>query len=315
MQGLLVVEAGERAPQRLRRKALDLTDQAIAKVEQIAGNDPKAIHDVRRRLKELRALTLLLSSDLPEAGRAERNFFRDAGRELSTARDAKAALEAFDRLRERFADEWKPRQFQKIRGALAERVESNVDPDKMQRLHSELLVQRGRIAAWPVDEMRREALWRAITRSYRRARTAMETAIEERTVEAMHEWRKRVKVHWYHAQFFSAEDLAKLEPYAELLRNLSRSLGEHHDLVLVDEACRRFPQSFGTYRYVQSFRRFVSRGLTELEERAGRELFEEKPRAWTRRVRQAVSAERLRVGPKKAPQRAAARSAISAYRA
>src|SRR5438477_5508309 len=105
-QQSLLIEADERAPQRLRRKALESADALAATFEGILEGDAHAIHDARRRLKELRALTSILS-----VAKNERRFFRDAGRMLSAARDAKAALEGFDRLRERFASEWKPRQY------------------------------------------------------------------------------------------------------------------------------------------------------------------------------------------------------------
>src|SRR5437867_2071338 len=187
MKEFLVVEAGERAPQRLRRKALDLTDDAIAGLDQIRGSDPAAIHAVRRRLKVLRALTRILGTS------SEEGFFRDAGRELAAARDAKAALEAFDKLQKRFKDDWKPKQFQKIRRTLSERVGADVDAATIDRLRGALTVERGRIAAWTVDEMRRDDLWDAVSRSYRRARRGMRNAIEQRTPAAIHEWRKRVK--------------------------------------------------------------------------------------------------------------------------
>jgi hypothetical protein len=264
---------------------------------------------VRRRLKELRALTLILGTA------SDGNFFRDAGRELAAARDAKAAVEAFDKLHKRFKDEWKPKQFQKIRRALSERVRADVDAATIGRLRGELMVERGRIAAWTVDEMRRDDLWDAVTRSYRRARRGMRTAVEERTPAAIHEWRKRAKMHWYHAQFLATVNLARLEPQIELLRALSRTLGEHHDLVLVADLCRRSPELFGTHRYVRSFQRFLALRLAELQdeaERAGGELFIEKPKAWIARVRETTSREPQRIGPKKSPQRTPGSSAIFA---
>jgi len=301
MEEFLIVEAGERAPQRLRRKALDLTDDAIARVDQIDGDDPAAIHAVRRRLKELRALTRILGTA------SEEDFFRDAGRELAAARDAKASLDAFDKLQKRFKDDWKPKQFLKIRRALSERVDARVDASTIEKLRDALIVERGHIAAWTVDEMRRDDLWEAIARSYRRARRGMRSAAEERTPATIHEWRKRVKMHWYHAQFLAAVNVARLEPQIELLRGLSRTLGDHHDLVLIADLCRRSPELFGTKRYVQSFQRFVTHRLTELQdeaERAGGELFIEKPKAWAARVRDGASREPRRIGPKKSPPRA-----------
>ena len=95
MMEFLLVEADERAPQQLRRKALDLTDSLIAKLDANGPRDGKSIHDARRRLKELRALTSILRNALPRGGKAERKFFRDAGRELSGARGATTPADAY----------------------------------------------------------------------------------------------------------------------------------------------------------------------------------------------------------------------------
>jgi len=312
MNEFLVVEASERAPQRLRRKALDLADQAIGRLDAMATGDQKALHDVRRRLKELRAMTALLKQPDDE-------FFRDAGRDLADYRDAKAAVEAFDHLRERFAPEWTPRQFGKVRRALEARVRPIVEQTIIERLRRGLLVERGQIAAWTVDEMKRDELWGELTRSYKRARRAMRIAMQEKTPENLHEWRKRVKIHWYHAQFFADVSLAKLDPHTELLRKLSRALGDHHDLVIVDELCRALPD-FGSPRYVTLFRSFIASRLGELEvdvESIGRSIFATRARNWEVRMRLTAAPQDilLRLGPRKSPPRATnptSSSAISA---
>jgi hypothetical protein len=310
MNEFLVVEAGERAPQRLRRKALDLADEALSRLDEMASGDQKALHDVRRRLKELRAMATLLAQ--PDV-----NVFRDGGRLLASYRDAKAAVEAFDHLRERCAVEWTPRQFLKIRRALAARVPPTIDARVTESLREGLLVERGQIAAWPVDEMKREQLWRAITRSYRRARRSMRSALEEKTPERLHEWRKHTKIHWYHAQFFADVSLAKLEPHTDLLRKLSRTLGDHHDLVIVDALCQITPELFGSPRYVKLFRQFMARRLSELEvdaESIGRDLFATRARSWEVRIRLTASPPdvRLRIGPRKSSSRSPGSSAATA---
>lgn len=288
MNEFLDVQGGERAPQRLRRKALDLADDAFARLDAMSAGDPKALHDVRRRLKELRALVSLL-------GQPDVRFFGNAGRALSSYRDAKAAVEAFDRLRERFATEWTSRQFQSIRRSLMQRCAENVDEQIVKDLRAALVVERGQIAAWPVDDMKREELWRAITRSYRRARRAMRAARQELTAENLHQWRKRVKIHWYHAQFFADVNIARLD--AETLRKLSRRLGDHHDLVIVGALAATAPQNF---------RRCVATRLRELEVDAlamGRELFAARARNWEVRVRLTASPAdvRVRMRPVKPP--------------
>ncbi len=289
MNEFLDVQAGERAPQRLRRKALDLADDAFARLDAMSAGDPKALHDVRRRLKELRAMASLL-------GQSDVTFFGDAGRVLSPYRDAKAAVEAFDRLRDRFATEWTPRQFQSIRRTLVQGCAENVDATIVKDLRAALFVERGRIAAWPVDEMKRDELWGAIRRSYRRARRAMRAARQELSAETLHEWRKRVKIHWYHAQFFSEVNIATLD--TESLRRLSRRLGDHHDLVIVNSLCATAPDVF---------RRCVAMRLRELEVEAltmGREVFATRARNWEVRVRLTASPAdaRVRVRPAKSPE-------------
>lgn len=283
MNEFLAVELGELAPQRLRRKALDLADDAAARLEQLRDDDPTTIHEVRRRFKELRAMVRLVGDVLPHGGRLQREWFRNAGRLFAPQRDAKAALECFDRLRERFKEEWTPRQFLKIRRALERHAPPVSDPLMVRQLRAEMAVERGRIAAWPVDTMQAHDLWRAITRAYRAARRDMRTALSEGTHEAFHAWRRSEKVVWYQAQFFEFLGMAQFEEQIKMLRKLSRVLGDHHDLVVIDDRCRLTPEAFGSPRYVRRFRGFLARRMRELEEQAesaGGEVFAQRPREW-----------------------------------
>jgi len=178
-----------------------------------------------------------------------------------------------------------------------------------------MIGERGRVAAWPVDEMRRDELWTALARSYRRARRGMRRAVAQRTVEAIHEWRKRVKSHWYHAQFLTEVKLMPPDPRLDALRNLSRTLGHHHDLVLIDDLCRQSPELLGSSRYVKLFRTFVSRALVELfedAEHAGSECFRHPAGTWIDSIRERAAEARIRIGPKKTPQRPQARPAMLA---
>jgi CHAD domain-containing protein len=296
MQPLLFIAADERAPQRLRRKALDTADSLVDTLDGVAKGEAHAIHDARRRLKELRALTLLL-----RLGKDERRFFRDAGRMLSVVRDNKAIVEGFGRLRERFASEWKPRQYQKIERALKAGLDATVNQESLDNLRIALTIERGRIAAWPVDEMHRDALINALAQSYRRARRGMRRAFEERTAKAMHSWRRRVKMHWYNAQFLTEVNVLPSDTDVETLRQLQRTLGQHHDLVLIDEICARSPELLGSERYVRRFQTFVARALAEHfveAERIGGVLLAQSTRQWI-----LTAAPRIRIGPKKSPLR------------
>src|SRR2546428_7160807 len=215
MTEFLLVEAGERAPQRLRLKALELLDESIAGLDLLGVDARKASHDVRRRLKEVRALVGLLRDALPDKGREERDLFRDAAAELAAVRDSEAALSAFDRLRERFGSVWTPRKFLSIRRALKQRAVSTVSDASVEQVRSVLRIERGRIAAWPVDEMPRDDLLPAFVRGYRSARRRMRRAMQERSAVRFHQWRRRVKTHGFQTQFFTTVGLTMLESHRE----------------------------------------------------------------------------------------------------
>lgn len=299
----------------LRQRALDLVDAAIATLHENSPDRDKAVHDVRRRLKELRAVAELLRNRLPHHGRSDRHLFRDAGRTLAAARDSKAAVEAFDRLREHYAEEWTPRQFMKIRVALSRRLASELGTQDahvpvdalVDALIDALVVERRRVAAWPVDGMRQDELWDAIRRSYRRSRRAMSAAHDTKNPELLHRWRRRVKTHWYHAQLVTRAGLAQLDERAKALRKLSRILGNHHDLVVIDQLIEESPDEFGSPAYVKRFRGFVDRRMRKLEDDAlslGAELFEERTRAWEAQTRL--------TGPRRGPKQAVRREQASA---
>ena len=58
----------------------------------------EAIHDVRKRIKKIRAVIRLVRDDLgKEIYQQENHCFRDAGRRLSEVRDAQVLLETFNK--------------------------------------------------------------------------------------------------------------------------------------------------------------------------------------------------------------------------
>ncbi len=305
------VEAAELAPQRLRRRALELLDDALSRLDRFQGDDPKIVHDLRRRFKELRALAHMAADALPHGGRRERALFRDAGRCFGAQRDAKATVEAFDRLREHFASEWTPRQFLKIRRALATQIVLPPDPVALANLRMQLADERSRIAGWPIDFMTVRDLRIAFARSYRSSRRAMRAALRDGTADKFHAWRRQAKTLWYQAQMAELLGMGAFESRIKALHKLSRVLGNHHDLVIIDDLCQRSPERFGSPRYVRRFRSFLVRRMRDLEKDAesiGDELFAQRPREWAG----LEAARQRRIGPKRSASRPAARSAISA---
>jgi len=233
----------------LRRHALDLIDEALA------TND---VHEIRKRLKELRAITDLLRSRLPHHGREDRIAFRNAARRLAGARDAEAALEAFDGLG--------TSDFAEIREMLACRSAHPVDADAIAAV---LVAARRRVAAWPVEGMHDDDVFSAFRRSYRRARNAMAAATEAETPELFHEWRKRTKALWYESRLLSDDS-------AKRLHKLSAVLGDHHDLAILDHLLRASPETYGDPIAVLRLLTLIAARTRDLQHRAtslGEDLF------------------------------------------
>lgn len=233
----------------LRRTALDLIEEALATSD---------VHEVRKSLKELRAITDLLRSRLPQHGREDRIAFRNAGRRLAGTRDAEAALEAFDSLG--------TSEFAEIRDALASRVSHSVDRSAVT---ASLVAARRRVAAWPVEGMHDDELWSAFRRTYRRSRNAMAAALDSGTPELFHEWRKRTKTLWHQARLLGDDSAKKLH-------KLSTLLGDHHDLAVIDHLLRESPETYASPIHILRLLGIIEERMRELEIEAasrGTELF------------------------------------------
>jgi CHAD domain-containing protein len=305
----LRIKSRETISHGLRRVALAAAEEAIENLAQPTADD--AIHETRKRLKELRALMRLASAAMPDKGRAPRAALRDAGHRLADARDRQALVESFDALGKHFADRWGPRRFQKIRKTLVQRASVVQEPDleAVDEVRTTIRIARRAVTGWAEQLDTFTSIEGSLRRSYASARRQMRRAGHDHTPEALHEWRKRVKEHWVHAQ--AIEDIwpAIMKPYEQSLHDLSRKLGDHHDLAML----RGIEPPIASPRVLRQFRGDVSQRMDELEaeaERLGMLIFEEKPQAWIRRIRgywtawrETTRQSRPRKGPKAAPRR------------
>ena len=60
--------------------------------------------------------------------------------------------------------------------------------------------------------------------------------------ENYHEWRKRVKDHWYHVRLLEGFGTLGCGSYEKSLKELETLLGEDHNLVVLREKCKRSPR-------------------------------------------------------------------------
>ena len=251
-----------------------IADEQIARArEQLTDHKlprEKRVHEARKRFKETRALLRLVREPLGDHFAEENASFRDAGRELATARDADAVLEALEQLE-------LPRA---IRNRVRRRLHARKSADAplaelIQRTLQQLTVAQTRIAQWPSMDDSFATLVPGLMRTYREGRRAMRRA---KSAEELHEWRKHVKTHWYHVLLLRESWPGMAKALASELHDLSDALGHHHDLDVLRGLAGDVPELVTA---IDDRQRTMEHEAHEL----GARIFAEKPNAWLARMR------------------------------
>jgi CHAD domain-containing protein len=241
--------------------------------------DAEAIHDARKRLKKTRALLRLTRPALKrKAFRARNRALRDAGRELSAARDAEVLAETVADLASRYPGR---AAFEPVRSVLAAREE---EPDGSVETIDALIE-----TSWPLRRLEADMFAAALERTYVRGREAFAVADREPTAENLHEWRKRVKDLWYQERLLEEIWPGVLKAQAKEAKKLSKLLGEEHDLSELASTLRGDAELAALSSDLQPLiaeRRSV---LLARSRALGRRVYAEKPKHFARRFARYVA--------------------------
>lgn len=288
----------EHPPAALRRCAREQLEDAIDQLERRRGEDPvAAVHEARKSLKKTRAVLRLIQRDISKRSyRRENRALRDAARSVSEVRDADVMVETVDGLKGRFAGQVPAKSFTGLRRRLATqaRAARDVEEGVIAQLVDDLRGALTRVDDWPLEDIGWATARRGAVRSYRRARKAGTVAVERPTAENLHEWRKRVKDHWYHQRLLEEAWPPVLAAQAEEAHALSETLGDEHDLAVL---AQQLTDSDGPLSNLSvdedELLELVARRRAELVEAAtqlGRRIFAEPPKAYGRRLKRYVRA-------------------------
>lgn len=220
----------------LKRIARKQAQQAIAEMEEPAGGLHEAVHQVRKRFKKIRGLMRLVRPAFPQY--AEENaWYRDAGREISRARDAESMRNTAAKL---VSGENSPEladALQALIAALTDRQEritaeaAGLD-EQLIRLAADQREALGRIASWRVKGQPDSTVIKGLKQTYARGFDALDLLESADTTddEDWHEWRKRAKYHWYHTRLLVSVWKPVMKARKGELSRLSDLLGDEHDL-------------------------------------------------------------------------------------
>ena len=214
---------------RIALEQIEIAEARLTSREDTAA----AIHDARRCLKRLRALLRLIRPALAETiFRREANRLAGIGRLLADARDRHVLEQTLAKIDTRFGT------LPKSVGAKLTKLMANGGGARGTRASA----QERRQALEGLDAARKffarigrreigfEHLAAGVERSYRKARRTFRKAYENGTDEAFHEWRKTVQQHWRHMQLISRAWPDVLSGRAGEAKELSRLLGDDHDI-------------------------------------------------------------------------------------
>jgi CHAD domain-containing protein len=274
----------EPVPQGIRRI---VREEIAAAVRHLAGQGltdrDEAIHEARKNIKKIRGALRLVQPELGEIYGLENAFFREIGRRLSQFRDAGAILETFDGLRARYRGEAHASTMASIRRRLVARkaeVEKQDNIGETLAGAAEALRQsEARAAAWPLSNDGFPAIAAGLEATFRRGQKAMARARKHPRPENDHEWRKRVKEHWYHVRLLESAWDGAMPAYERRLKDLETFLGEGHNLVVLRER----PEARQISRLIGEYREELRRDALALGER----IYTGKPAHFTKRVRDA----------------------------
>ncbi len=273
----------------LRRIADEQTARALAEIDDDGLDFARKVHQARKRCKKMRGLLRLVRpafNDYSDENRA----FRDAARLLSGVRDTRTLIRTYDAVTEHFEHQIDRRAFAPIRARLTRDArkarEDRGTRERMREVRRAMEAARDRAAKWKLDDDGFDAIAGGVGKTYGRARKRMQEAWSDRTGGKMHEWRKRVKYHWYHARLLSDMVPAMTGPQADAADDLSDLLGDHHDLVTLEARVGEAPEDFGAATDLEAFRALIGERREALAEEAfalGRPALAERKKALVKR--------------------------------
>jgi CHAD domain-containing protein len=281
------IEKGEPISEALPRIVMERIDAAYTQLHDRARTPEERVHGARKRFKEARAAIRLIRGPLESHFAVENAWFRDAGRDLAALRDADAVLEAIGTLEpEGFHERRVHRRARRRLVRLRDRARIADLDSRIENAAAQLPLAKARVTLWPRLSDDFASIGGGLRRTYRDGRRAFQLAAKKPSPEAFHEWRKRVKDHWYHTQILRHVWPEVMKPYRDQMEELSDALGDRHDLDVAQELVLDQASPFGNDFEIRVLRDMVQLRAANLSRNAiriGALIYAEPSRAVARR--------------------------------
>jgi CHAD domain-containing protein len=186
----------------------------------------KQVHALRARCKKMRGLLRLAQPLMADAFAAEDGRFRAAAQALADFRDRHVYYKALRALGANIRIE--------------DEGEKGVPHDAIERALTIMCAAQAAVDRWPLSDRDLIELAQGFADTYRHCIRNWEAVLQEPDDEKFHKLRKWIKYHWYQVRILERLSEPELRERRKRLRALQLTLGEAHDLVLLQDflSCR-----------------------------------------------------------------------------
>lgn len=273
----------------IKRIGYSLNAQAMDHINELAEDNPhEAVHELRKRFKELRAVIRLIRDALGDIYQQENHFYRDLGRQITDIRDLKAFIEALNLLKDQHNEQLYKNAFSKTEAFLNNRLSTLAEKMNLEEtllyIKSQLDEHAIIIKEWPVELKAFKDISKSLERVYERGYKMMRIINSDPSVENFHELRKRGKYMRYHMDLISFIWPGMMNAEEQEFGNFSDLLGDDHDLALLLSLLTKEKPDEEEYQLLKAIindkRAALQRGILEL----GAKLYAERPRIFVRRI-------------------------------
>lgn len=261
-------------------------------IDQRGSDRDEDLRQVRLVIKRSRSYLRLLRPVMGETTYFRENRkLRSSGRRLSMLRDTHVAQATLQQWSRRVTRPSERRALQAVMESLARQL-TQAHPmgagrdNAMKRVGAELLLLRGRLPDWTLNQTGWEALRPGLKNTFRRARRCMRVALKTNHDDDYHDWRRHTKDLFFHLQLLAGAWPESLRTFGQRLHELQKRIGQDHDIGLVVNLLKEDPVFRADPELRRVCKKLASQSgkLREAIESEGRKLFDRSPGKFTKRL-------------------------------
>ncbi len=286
-------EANETMEEAIRRIAHEQLTDSASRLATVESEADDAVHAVRRSMKRMRGLIRLVRTCLgDDLFRLENDTYRQAAAQLSGLRDATVLISTLETVYEDVPSDLAPAAGAVHAWLIQNRGDTYAAADREKQVFTQICqdlhIADVRVDEWPIDECSWTDLSEGMRQIYSQGREEYDQCCWRPTVEALHNWRKRVKYLWHQVLLLTPIWPRPMKVIADELDELGGLLGLDHDCAeLAHVVSKQIPEQMLPADARDELMRVIYTRRRRLQERGrhlGCQLYAEKPGAFVKRV-------------------------------